>query len=117
MLKKIALILVVLIAGVLLYAATRPDSMHVERTATIDAPPDRIFPYINDFRQWTAWSPYEKLDPGMKKTYSGAERGRGAVYEWAGNSQAGQGRMEITPSAIATEVSEPGRLNRVRTRL
>jgi hypothetical protein len=105
MLKKIALILVVLIAGVLLYAATRPDSMHVERTATINAPPDRIFPHINDFKQWTAWSPYEKLDPGMKKTYSGAERGRGAVYEWAGNSQAGQGRMEITDSAEPSRVT------------
>lgn len=105
MLKKILLIVVVLIACVLLYATTRPDTMHVERTATINAPPEKIFPYINDFRQWTAWSPFEKLDPDMKKTYGGAERGRGAVYEWAGNSQAGQGRMEITDSIEPSRVT------------
>lgn len=104
MLKKILLAVLILIACVLLYAATRPDSMHIERTAVVNAPPEKIFPHINDFKQWTAWSPFEKLDPDMKKTYSGAERGRGAVYEWAGNSQAGQGRMEITDSVEPSRV-------------
>jgi carbon monoxide dehydrogenase subunit G len=102
MFKKIALVLVVLIGALLAYAATRPGTMHVQRAMTIKAPPEKIFPLINDFHSWSAWSPYEKIDPAMKKAYSGAPTGRGAVYEWEGNSQAGQGRMEIT------EASNPG---------
>jgi hypothetical protein len=102
--KKIALVIVVLVGGLLAYAATRPDTMHVERTASIQARPDHIFPLINDFHGWSSWSPYEKLDPQMKRTYSGAASGKGAVYEWDGNSQAGRGRMEIT------DVSHPSRI-------
>jgi carbon monoxide dehydrogenase subunit G len=99
MFKKIALVVVVLVAGVLAYAATRPDSLHVERAASIKAPPEKIVALIRDFHSWTAWSPYEKVDPAMKKTYSGAASGKGAVYEWDGNSQVGQGRMEITEAS------------------
>src|SRR5262249_22033587 len=54
-----------------------------------------ILPLINDFHQWSVWSPYENLDPSMKRTYGGTAAGKGAVYEWAGNSKAGKGRMEI----------------------
>ena len=99
MFKKIALVVVVLIAGVLVYAATRPDSLHVQRAASIKALPEKIVPLISDFHSWTAWSPYEKVDPAMKRTYSGAASGKGAVYEWEGNSQVGQGRMEITETS------------------
>jgi uncharacterized protein YndB with AHSA1/START domain len=95
-LKKILLVVVLLIAGVLVYATTRPDTLHVEREVTMNAPPEKISPFLQDFRQWAAWSPYDRLDPAMTKTFSGAERGVGAVYEWAGNSQVGRGRMEIT---------------------
>jgi len=95
MFKKIALVLLALIVCVLGYAATRPDSLHVERTTAIKAPPDKIFAVLNDFHSWGSWSPWEKLDPAMKKTYSGAASGKGAVYEWEGNSQVGKGRMEI----------------------
>ena|SRR5688572_18595791 len=105
MLKKIALVLAGLIVGLLAYAATRPDAMRVERTATIKAPPDRIFPLINDFHRWSEWSPWEKLDPAMTRTHSGAGEGRGAVYEWAGNSDVGSGRMEITDSAPPSRVA------------
>jgi hypothetical protein len=104
MFKRIALIVVVLVAGVLGYAATRPDTLHVQRAATIKAPPEKIFPLINDFKSWSAWSPYEKIDPAMKRTYSGAASGKGAVYEWEGNSEVGQGRMEIT------DISHPSRV-------
>jgi len=103
MFKTIALVVVLLIAGVLVYAATRPDDFRVERSVTIKAPPEKIFPLINDFHSWVSWSPYEKKDPGMKRTYSGATAGKGAIYEWDGNSDVGQGRMEIldsTPSQI-----------------
>src|SRR5688572_26619117 len=67
----------------------------VERSRTIDAPPERVFPLIADFRQWTRWSPWEDVDPDLHRSYTGAESGVGAVYGWSGNRKAGAGRMEI----------------------
>lgn len=99
MLKKIALVLVVLIAGLLGYAATRPDSFRVERSTTVQAPPDRLHPMVEDFRRWQSWSPWEALDPAMKRTFSGAASGKGSVYEWSGNKDVGRGRMEVLDSA------------------
>jgi hypothetical protein len=99
MFKKIALAVVVVIVAVLAYAATRPGSLHVQRAASIKATPDKIAPLITDFHRWSAWSPYEKVDPAMKRTYSGAANGKGAVYEWEGNGDVGQGRMEITDTS------------------
>ena len=98
MLRKIALVVVVLLALLLGFAATRPATFRVERTASIKAPPERIFPFISDFHMWNAWSPYEQLDPAMKRTYSGPPSGPGAVYEWEGNKKVGKGRMEIRKS-------------------
>lgn len=98
MIRKIAIGIAVLVGAVIAFAATKPDTFRVERTASINAPPEAIFPLINDFRQWDVWSPFEKLDPDMKKTYSGPPSGEGAVYEWEGNSDAGAGRMEIVES-------------------
>jgi uncharacterized protein YndB with AHSA1/START domain len=94
-LKTIALIVVIALAVLLAYAATRPDSFRVERQATIKAPPDKIFAYLQDFHKWSEWSPWEKLDPAMKRTFSGTASGKGAVYAWEGNGKAGAGRMEI----------------------
>ena len=105
MLKTIAIAVVVVVGGFLIYAATRPDTFRVERTATIKAPPERIFPLINDFQRWGAWSPYEKKDPTMKRTLSGAPSGKGAVYEWNGNKEIGQGRMEITETAPPSQLT------------
>src|SRR3954470_17635585 len=99
MLKKIAIAIVCVVAAVLAFAATRPDTFRVQRTASVKAAPDKIFPHINDFHSWGAWSPYEKLDPAMKRTHSGAASGKGAVYAWEGNGKVGKGRMEITESA------------------
>ena len=104
MLKTIALIVVALIAGVLAFAATKPDTFSVQRSATIKAPPEKIFAVLNDFHHWTDWSPWEKLDPAMKRTLSGAASGKGAVYAWEGNRQAGAGRMEIIESVPARKV-------------
>ena len=107
-LSVLAAIVVIVVAGVLIYAATRPDSFRVERTATIKAPPDKIYAEIANLRGWSAWSPYEKKDPGMKRVFSGAESGKGAVYAWDGNKDVGQGRMEIVeatpPSKIAIKL-------------
>ena len=105
MLKIISLAVVAVVGGFLIYAATRPDSFRVERTATINAPPERIFPLINDFQRWSAWSPFEKKDPGMKRTMSGVSSGKGAVYEWNGNKEIGQGRMEIVESVPPSRVT------------
>ncbi len=94
----IALVLLVVVAGLLIFASTRPDTFRLERTATIKAPPEKIFALINDFHQWGRWSPYEKIDPGLKRSFSGAESGKGAVYGWEGNKDIGSGRMEILES-------------------
>jgi len=98
MLKTIAIAVAVPIAAALIYAATQPDTFRVQRSASIQAPPERIFPLLSDLHGHRAWSPWEKKDPGMKRTYSGSPSGTGAVYEWDGNEEIGRGRMEITQS-------------------
>jgi uncharacterized protein YndB with AHSA1/START domain len=105
MFKTIAIIIAVLIAAILIYAATRPDTFRIERSTSIKAPPEKIFPLINDFHQWEAWSPWEKIDPEIKRTYSGTTNGKGAVYEWRGNKDIGQGRMEIIESSPPSRVA------------
>ena len=80
------------------------DTYTVERTAIIKAPTDRIYAQIVDFRKWRAWSPWDDLDPDMQRTFSGADSGPGAVYEWSGNRKAGQGRMEITNATDPSDV-------------
>ena len=105
MLKKIALAAVVLIGALLIFASTRPDTFRVERTATINAPAETVFPLINDFRNWEAWSPWEQLDPDMERTFGGSPTGEGAVYAWDGNSDVGSGRMEIVESVPPSKVT------------
>lgn len=104
MLGAIVIAVVVLVAALLAFAATKPNSFRVQRTATLNAPGEKIFALLEDFHSWSAWSPWEKLDPELKRTYSGAASSKGAVYEWEGNRKAGQGRMEIQQS------SRPGKL-------
>jgi hypothetical protein len=89
----------VLLAAVLLYAATKPDIFRVQRATSIKAPPEKIAAVLGDFHGWQAWSQWEKMDPAMKRSYSGAAKGKGAVYAWEGNKDVGQGRMEITEAA------------------
>lgn len=105
MLKRVAAIAIALIAVLVLVVATRPSHLHVERSATIEAAPDLVFPLINDFHAWSSWSPWEKLDPDMKREFSGAPQGRGAWYGWTGNDQVGVGNMQITDSKPAQEVT------------
>jgi hypothetical protein len=104
MLKIIVLVIVVLVVAVLIYAATKPDTFRVQRATRINAPPEKVFALINDYHRWGSWSPYEKLDPDMKRTYSGSPNGTGAVYEWEGNNKAGKGRMEIADSLPPSQV-------------
>jgi uncharacterized protein YndB with AHSA1/START domain len=100
----IAITVAIAIAIVLILAATKPDTFSVQRVTTVSAPPEKIFPLINDFHQWGTWSPWENKDPAMKRTYSGAGSGKGAVYAWDGNKNVGTGRMEIL------EVSAPSKI-------
>lgn len=97
-------VLYVLIAIVLLVAipfgvaATRPDDFRVTRSLSIPAPPSAVFPHVNDLRKWEAWSPYDKRDPAMKRTYTGPESGTGAKYAWNGNNEVGEGSSTIIES-------------------
>ena len=100
----IAVILAIAIAVVLILAASKPNTLRVQRAASIRAPADRIFPLINDFHQWRGWSPYENKDPVMKRTYEGAESGKGAVYAWDGNKNVGSGRMEILEASAPSKI-------------
>ena len=95
MLKTAVMVLVVAMIAILVFAALKPATYHVERSMTIAATPDKISPLLDDFHNWNQWSPWAKLDPNMRVTYSGPSAGPGAVYEWEGNSKVGKGRMEI----------------------
>ncbi len=95
MLIPILIIIAVLVVGLLGYAATRPGTLVVSRTASINTPPEKVYAIVADFHRWAEWSPYEVRDPAMKRTLSGAAQGLGAVYEWDGNQAVGAGRMEI----------------------
>jgi hypothetical protein len=88
-------VVVVLVAALLAYAATKPDTFHVQRSANIKAPPEKIFALIEDLHSWSGWSSWKKMDPAMKRTYSGSANGKGAVYAWEGNNKVGEGRMKL----------------------
>src|SRR5690242_2693728 len=97
MIKKILLygivVIVIIIAIFCVVVAMQPAHYQVERSAIINAPATVVFAQVNDFHKWEAWSPWAKMDPSMKTTYSGAPAGNGAVYSWAGNKDVGEGRM------------------------
>jgi hypothetical protein len=99
MLRKLALAVLAVVVVILGVAATKPDNFTVRRVASIKAPPEKIAALITDFHQWSNWSPWEKLDPAMKRSFTGATAGKGAIYEWEGNKDVGKGRMEITDAA------------------
>ena len=100
----VAIVLAVALAIVLVLAATKPNAFSVQRATTVRALPEKIFPLINDFHQWGSWSPYESRDPAMKRSYSGAASGKGAVYGWDGNNNVGSGRMEILEASAPAKI-------------
>ncbi|MEQ1794465.1 MAG: SRPBCC family protein [Nitrospira sp.] len=104
MITIIPIVIALLIATILAYAATKPDTFRIQRTIRIAASQEQIFPHINNLTQWAAWSPWEKMDPAMKKTASGPPQGKGAIYEWDGNNQVGKGRMEILESVPPAKI-------------
>ena len=104
MVMTIAVVVAVAVASVLAFAAGKPDTFRVQRTTSIKAPPEKIFPLIDDFRSWVSWSPYENRDPDMQRTYGALTSGKGATYAWDGNRNVGQGNMEILDSAPPSKI-------------
>jgi uncharacterized protein YndB with AHSA1/START domain len=104
MVKIVILVVFALVAGVLIAAAMRPSEFSVQRSVSIQAPADKIFAMVNDFHQWPAWSPWEHLDPTMKRTLGGAASGPGAIYAWDGSSKVGAGRMEIKEATAPSRI-------------
>ena len=104
----ILVIVILVLAAVFIYAASKPSTFRIARSTVINAPAATIFPLIADFHQWPIWSPYEKLDPELKRSYGGAESGVGATYSYEGNSKVGAGRMEVVrveaPNLIQTKL-------------
>jgi hypothetical protein len=107
MLKKILIGLAVAVVALAGIISTRPATFSIQRTATIQAPAELAFAMVNDFHRWNEWSPWDKLDPKMTRTFTGANAGLDAMYEWTGNDDVGQGRMTI-------QESKPGELVRIR---
>ena len=98
MMKKSLIGFAVFVVVFVVIVALQPSTYRVVRKTTISAPAPVVFAQVNDFHNWEAWSPWEKLDPAMKRTYEGAPAGTGAIYAWAGNHQVGEGRMTLTES-------------------
>ena len=99
MLTYLGIAVLVLVAGALVVASTRPDSFRIERTILVKAPPEAPYALVQDLHRWTEWSPWEGVDPAMKRTYGGPAIGVGASYGWEGTAKVGSGRMEITEAA------------------
>ncbi|MFN8589024.1 MAG: SRPBCC family protein [Candidatus Eisenbacteria bacterium] len=104
-LVAVVLVVVILVLGVAGLAMTKPTHYRIVRSATVGAPPAAVFEQIDDLHAFPSWSPWQKLDPAMQVSYSGAARGVGAIYEWKGNKDAGEGRMSITESVPADHVT------------
>jgi len=98
MLKIILLSLLAVVVIFVVIVAMQPEDFKVSRSATIAAPAATVFAQVNDFHKWEAWSPWAKMDPNSKATYSGPESGPGASFAWAGNNEVGEGRMTIKES-------------------
>lgn len=104
MVKIIGIVIVLAIVGLAVYAAMQPDDFRIQRSATVKAPPERIYPLIADLRAWGPWSPWEKKDPAMKRTFTGPESGVGAAYAWDGDKNVGSGKMTILDTNAPAKV-------------
>ena len=105
MFKKLLAVLLVALAGLAGFIASRPSGFRIARSRTLSAPPDVVYAHVSDFSKWPQWSPWEKLDPTMTRDIAGAPAGTGATYYWKGNSEVGEGRMTITDTVPAKSVT------------
>lgn len=97
-------ILALLVVGIA-FVASRPSAFRVERSAMVEAPPDRVFALLNDFHRWSEWSPYEKLDSNLRRSFDGPASGPGASYAWVGNDDVGEGSMKIVDAKPGESVT------------
>ncbi len=97
--------LIVVVGIVLAIAALKPDEFRLSRSIVIDAPPERVFPFVDNLRTFATWSPYELKDPDMKRTFKGPENGKGAIYEWDGDNNVGKGGLLISDSRPSSLVA------------
>lgn len=95
----------VAIALVVGFASLQPEDFSIARQTTINAPPEKIYALISSFHQWNRWSPWEKLDPALQRSFSGTDEGLGARYAWVGNDTVGTGNMEIREAVPWTRIS------------
>ncbi|KAB2888892.1 MAG: SRPBCC family protein [Burkholderiaceae bacterium] len=93
------------LAALAIYAATRPDQFRIERSLRIVAPPERVFPLINDLHGFNTWNPFARKDPNLQGNYSGPANGPGARYAWQGNKNVGRGSMEILNATAPSQVA------------
>ena len=103
MLTALIIIAIVIIAF-LVIASMRPSTFSLQRSINVNATPEKIFPHLNDFKNWGVWSPWEKMDPDLKRSFSGSASGKGAHYSWIGNKKVGEGNMEITRSVPSSNI-------------
>ena len=108
MIKKVILgllsLIVIAVVVICIAASMQPAEFKVVRDATYIAPPEKVFEQVNDFHKWEAWSPWAKIDPAMKTTYSGPDSGVGASYSWIGNKDVGEGKMTIAESQTSSHI-------------
>lgn len=90
--------LIVIVVALAIVVAMQPNEFKISRSMKMDAAPEVIFPHVNQFAAWEAWSPYERLDPNMSKVLEGPTAGQGAVMQWSGNGNAGAGSTTIVKS-------------------
>ena len=105
MILKTVLVIAIMVLGVLLFAASKPDTLTVQRSCSIQASPDKVFGLLNDFHNWKLWVPQDREDPNMIRTFGGAPSGIGALSEWTSSGSAGAGKMSITESVPPQKVS------------
>lgn len=103
--RSIALVAVAAIGALLAYAATRPDTFRVERSASVQTTPEKLYPLINDMQQFNTWNPFNRKDPAMQGSYSGPTAGPGAAFAFQGNKDVGKGSLRIVQSQSPKEVT------------
>ena len=100
----LALLIAAAIVTFFIVVAAKPNTFRLQRSLSMAAPPEAIYALINDFHNWPQWSPWEKMDTSLQRTYSGEPSGVGAVYDWTGTGKAGTGRMAIKEAVPSSRI-------------
>ncbi len=101
---NIFMVLGILVAGLLVYAALKPSGMFISRELLVKATPQAIFPFLNHSRKANDWMPWAQIDPKVKMSYTGPEEGVGSVSSWESSGQMGVGKAEVIESVTNQRV-------------